>query len=71
MEPIAWLRKHLDQADPDLLRAMVKTFADAHMGAEADALCGAAYGERSPERINTRNGYRPRDFDTRATRWAK
>src|SRR5712692_9761112 len=36
------------------------------MGAEADALCGAPYGERSPERINTRNGYRPRDFDTRA-----
>jgi len=66
MEPMAWLRKHLDEADPDLLRAMVKTFADALMGAEADALCNAAYGERSPERINTRNGYRPRDFDTRA-----
>ena len=66
MEPMAWLRKHLDEADPDLLRAMVKAFADALMGAEADALCGAPYGERSPERINTRNGYRPRDFDTRA-----
>src|SRR5439155_17840413 len=33
---------------------------------EADALCGAAYGERSPERVNTRNGYRSRRFDTRA-----
>ena len=32
MEPLAWLRKHHDQADPDLLRAMVKTFADALMG---------------------------------------
>ena len=37
---------------------MVKTFADALMSAEADAACGAAYGERSDERINSRNGYR-------------
>jgi putative transposase len=66
MEPLAWLRKHLEEAEPDLLRAMVKTFAETLMSAEADALCGAAYGERSPERINTRNGYRARDFDTRA-----
>ena len=36
------------------------------MGAEADAICGAAYGERSEERTNTRNGYRHRDWDTRA-----
>ncbi|GIU95293.1 MAG: hypothetical protein KatS3mg012_1750 [Gaiellaceae bacterium] len=35
------------------------------MGAEADALCGAAYGERSPERVNIRNGYRERAWDTR------
>jgi len=47
------------------LREMVKTFADALMSAEADALCGAAYGERSDERTNSRNGYRPRDWDTR------
>jgi Transposase, Mutator family len=30
------------------------------MGAEANALCGADYGERSPERVNIRNGYRER-----------
>ena len=41
-----WLRKRLEEASPDLLRAMVKDFAEALMGAEADALCGAAYGER-------------------------
>jgi transposase-like protein len=35
------------------------------MSAEADAICGAAYGERSPERVNTRNGYRDREWDTR------
>jgi putative transposase len=36
------------------------------MSAEADAICGAAYGERSPQRVNTRNGYRDREWDTRA-----
>src|SRR5207248_3975785 len=51
---------------PDVLRAMVKTFADALMSAEADALCGAPYGQRSGERTNHRNGYRPREWDTRA-----
>jgi putative transposase len=44
----------------------VKTFAEALMSAEADAICGAPYGERSEERTNQRNGYRPREWDTRA-----
>jgi putative transposase len=65
MEVTSWLRKQLKQASPDLLRAMVQDFAEALMGAEADALCGAGYGERSPERVNIRNGYRERDWDTR------
>ena len=60
------LREHLQSASPDVLRAMVQTFADALMSAEADALCGAQYGERSTERVNSRNGYRHRDWDTRA-----
>ena len=45
---------------------MVKTMAEARMSAEADAVCGAGYGERSEERLNRRNGYRERDWDTRA-----
>jgi len=61
-----WLEEQLAQASPDLLRAMVATFAGALMGAEADAVCGAGYGERSAERTSTRNGYRRRDWDTRA-----
>jgi putative transposase len=61
-----WLEEQLAQASPDLLRAMVATFAEALMGAEADAVCGAGYGERSQERTNTRNGYRRREWDTRA-----
>jgi putative transposase len=36
------------------------------MSAEADAVCGADYGLSSPERTNRRNGYRAREFDTRA-----
>ncbi len=36
------------------------------LSAEADALCGADYGKASPDRTNPRNGYRHRDFDTRA-----
>ena len=65
MDAAGWLRKQLEQASPDLLCEMVQSFAEALMGADADALCGAAYGERSPERVNTRNGYRPRAWDTR------
>ncbi|MGW4659410.1 transposase, partial [Streptomyces sp. NPDC004279] len=49
---------NLAAASPDLLRAMVKTFADA--------LCNAEYGQVSDERVNHRNGYRPREWDTRA-----
>ncbi|WP_449301235.1 IS256 family transposase [Planomonospora corallina] len=49
-----------------MLRSMVKTMAEALMSAEADSLCGAAYGERSSKQANRRNGYRPRGWDTRA-----
>jgi putative transposase len=65
MDPLEWLRKQLEEADADLLREMVRCFAEALMGAEADAVCGAGYGERSSERTNRRNGYRERRFDTR------
>jgi len=65
MDVAGWLRKELEDAHPDLLRAMVKEFAEALMSADADAFCGAGYGERSPERVNRRNGYRERDWDTR------
>ena len=67
MDLLAWLRKQLAEAEPDLLREMVKHASPrALMGAEADALCGAAFRERSDERVNRRNGYRERPFDTRA-----
>ena len=61
----AFLDEHLSQASPDLLRQMLKTFAEALMSADADARCGADYQQRSPERTNSRNGYRERRWDTR------
>jgi putative transposase len=64
--PAGFLREQVGSASPDLLRAMVKTFADALMSAQVDAICGASYGQRSEERVNSRNGYRPREWDTRA-----
>lgn len=66
MDPLEWLRKQLEEGDPDLLREMIRGFSETLMSAEVDALCNAAFGERSPERTNKRNGYRSRDWDTRA-----
>ena len=50
MDVSGWLRKQLEEASPDLLRVMVKDFAEALMSADADAVCGAGCGERTPER---------------------
>ena len=62
----SFVAEHLEQAEPDLLRSMLRSFVQALMSAETDAVCGAPYGARSSERTNSRNGYRTRDFDTRA-----
>jgi hypothetical protein len=60
-----WMAEQLSQASPDLLRQMVQIFAEALMSADADAVCGAGYGQRSPDLRNIRNGYRWRGWDTR------
>jgi len=62
---LAWLRKRLEEADTDLLREMVKAVTEVFMSAEASAACGAAYGQPSSDRVNRRNGYRERRWDTR------
>jgi putative transposase len=56
----------LTAASPDLLREMIRAFAQKMMDAEVEVACGAGYGEVSPSRVNSRNGYRPREWDTRA-----
>lgn len=66
IDPARLLEEQLAQASPDLLRELLQTFINTLLSAEADAVCGAEYGASSPERVNRRNGYRHRDFDTRA-----
>jgi putative transposase len=61
------LRTLLEKSsDAELLREMVGFAAQRLMELEVESLTGAGHGERSPERINYRNGYRERDWETRA-----
>jgi transposase-like protein len=61
------LRKYLESpAGSDLLAEMVKMAAELLMDADVDVLCNASYGERSADRVNSRNGHRERRWDTRA-----
>jgi transposase-like protein len=65
VDPVQLLEQHLAAASPDLLAEMVASLANAMMSAQADQVCGAGYGQRSGERVNRRNGYRDREWDTR------
>jgi putative transposase len=55
-------------ADADLIRDMLAFAAERLMNLEVEALTGAPAGVRSPDRLNQRNGYRERAWDTRAGR---
>ena len=53
-------------SDANFLRDMIGFAAERLMALETESLCGAAPGERSPDRRSQRNGYRDRDWQTRA-----
>ena len=56
------------EADADLVREMLAFAAERLMDLEIEAKTGAPAGTRSPDRLNHRNGYRERNWDTRAGR---
>ena len=61
------LRELLEKgSDAGFLGEMIGFAAERLMALETEALVGAAPGERSAERRNQRNGYRDRDWQTRA-----
>jgi len=62
----AQFEETLASASPDVLREMIREFAQRMMDADVEVRCGAGYGEVTPDRVNSRNGYRRREWDTRA-----
>src|SRR5438105_471687 len=64
IDAVEWLRKQVESA-PDPVKELVTEMLGMLMNAEADALCGAGYGERSESRVNSRNGYRQREWNSR------
>ena len=65
IDPARLLGEALSDASPDLMRNLLATTINALLSADADAVCGAEYGQASAERVNSRNGYRHRELDTR------
>jgi transposase-like protein len=62
---IEWLSKILMDAEPDLIRDLLKRMVEHLMSADADLACNASYRARDDDRITTRNGYRQRRWDSR------
>jgi len=65
IDPASMLGQALSDASPDLMRHLLGTVINALLSADADSVCGAEYGQVSPDRVNSRNGYRHRELDTR------
>ncbi len=65
INPAGLLDQALGDASPDLMRHLLSTVINSLLSAEADQVCGAEYGMSSPERVNSRNGHRHRELDTR------
>ena len=64
----AQFEETLASASPDVLRAMIREFAQRMMDADVEVACNAGYGEVTPDRVNSRNGYRRREQYPRGER---
>ena len=65
VDPAHVLGNLLTEASPDMMRHLLQTMINQLLSADADAVCGAEWGQPSPERVAQRNGYRHRPLDTR------
>ncbi len=65
VDPAGLLGEALADASPDLMRSLLQTMINALLSADADAVVGAEWGQRSDDRTAQRNGYRHRNLDTR------
>ena len=65
VDPARVLGNLLTEASPDMMRQLLQNMINALLSADADAVCGAEWGQPSTERVAQRNGYRHRPLDTR------
>lgn len=65
VDPARLLTDALAESSPDLMRSLLQTMINALLSEHADAVVGAEWGQRSPDRQAQRNGYRHREMDTR------
>ena len=65
IDPAGLLGQALSHASPDLMRSLLQHVINALLSADADAACGAQWGQQDPQRHARRNGYRHRPLDTR------
>ena len=66
MDALDIIRKRAGEADVDFLRETLQVVLHAVMDADVSQRIGAGLHERTPDRTDYRNGYRPRRWDTRA-----
>lgn len=65
IDPMAFLQNALESQEPDTCKKLLGELLNSLMSAQASSMCNASYGEVTSERVNVRNGYRDRNFDTR------
>jgi len=65
IDPAGLLGQALSQVSPDLMCSLLQHVINVLLSADADAVCGAPWGQQDPQRQGRRNGYRYRPLDTR------